>query len=456
MSLYGSGRAEGIGAVAVLAFATVAVHVLAAVAVGTAAQQQAQLAWSTMLPAVGGALFYRFLRAGRHSRYAAFLGGLAYGLSPWFTALVALRAEAIAAALAPLALEVAARCHRPDQRRRTMPWAGICLSLPFVAGWTTVGIVTLLLAGMRLLHSVHEVDAEERRAHLGDVVVAFVAAAIATTSWIYAAPLAACLPQEPPPTAIELLAAHRAPGAGFDLAAFLRLPGAAPLLFALLAVLRRQRHTSNCGWLLLLTASAAPLAIALLHPGFPYLRSTLPLAFAAPVGGLWLAVVAVLVLGAAGLDDFLENPVRRRHSLVGLAVAVSLLGGAVLLLSPSPVVEWPFVAVLLSIAMLLPVWHRVGILRLKNILATVAAIGIAIPSVQILLLDTGRAPVFAPAAPLGETLAIANAMAAAAPLWAYSGVAAALLVACITSGMPSRRTKKASTAPAAARRAIAR
>ena len=42
-----------------------------------------------LLPALGGVLCYRFLRAQGRSRYAGFLAGMAYGVSPWLLAMAA-------------------------------------------------------------------------------------------------------------------------------------------------------------------------------------------------------------------------------------------------------------------------------------------------------------------------------------------------------------------------------
>ena len=79
MSLYGTGRSEGIGATFLIAAIVLVVQL-----VGAWARPQTtdlELLARICVPALGGALCYRFLRAQGRSRYAGFLVGIAYGLS---------------------------------------------------------------------------------------------------------------------------------------------------------------------------------------------------------------------------------------------------------------------------------------------------------------------------------------------------------------------------------------
>ena len=119
MSLYGTGRREGIVAALCITAMVLLVHLGASelAAPGLDAPELGTALRRGVLPALGGLLCYRLLRAQGRSRYAGFLIGAAYGLSPWFGALGDAPREQLAAALAPLALEMACRCDRPLQRR---------------------------------------------------------------------------------------------------------------------------------------------------------------------------------------------------------------------------------------------------------------------------------------------------------------------------------------------------
>ena len=119
MSLYGTGRREGITTTVSLVAIVMVVHVAArAMTAGTAAVELPDALWPAALPALASITFYRFLRSLHHSRYAAFVASAAYALSPWLTAIDVLPREQLAAALAPLALEATCRSVRPQQRRR--------------------------------------------------------------------------------------------------------------------------------------------------------------------------------------------------------------------------------------------------------------------------------------------------------------------------------------------------
>jgi hypothetical protein len=262
------------------------------------------------------------------------------------------------------------------------------------------------------------------------------------------------------PTIVEVLAAHRAPSLGLDAAAFLRLPGPVVLLFAALGLLRRQRHASNLGWLFIALAGAVPAALLVALPQSAAALRALPPGFAAvPAGCCWLLLVAMTVLGAAGLDDFLERPMRRAWALPVLLVALVLGTPALLLTSPVPMHEWPLVATFLALAVLLFGWRGIGMLRLKNVLAVVTVVALLIPAIQVLTVTGRPLPSALPATPAVElaappALAIADRLAAA-PRWHYSGLAAVLLWACAAAAACRRRTS-ASAVPARARSAIAK
>lgn len=446
MSLYGSGRREGITAALSIAAATLAVHLLAALATGAA--RPADAAAAAALPGLGGLLCYRFLRAQGRSRFAAFLAGACYALSPWLLAQSSLPREQVAGALAPLALEAAARCGRPDQRRTWLPWLPLCLAAPFAGGACLTAWLAAVLACGYLLRTLAGCSADERaalRTHLG--AAAALAAVAAGSLWAID-PFGPWLSVPAAPTAAMPLHAGR-DSTAVDLPSLLRFAGPVLLVFCALGVLRRQRHASVWRWLALAAAGALPSCAA---PWYT-MPATGPLA-ALPAASWWLTLVGVTVLGAAGLDDFLDLPLRRRTALpwlLALAVAGAPL---VALASREPAREWPLTATVLLFALLLPSWRRIGILRFKNVLATATLLALAVPALQLL-------PVATPAwraAPAGETAPGAGTGALQAllqrPPWHYSGLAL-VFAACIGAAcVACWRSRKARTTPASAVAAI--
>ena len=98
MSLFGTGRKEGILAVCLIGLLTTTVHLAAAARHGLLRES----GYITMLAgAIGGMLTYRFLRVQGRSRYAGFIGGIAYGMSPLFAGFVDSPREQLAARRRP-------------------------------------------------------------------------------------------------------------------------------------------------------------------------------------------------------------------------------------------------------------------------------------------------------------------------------------------------------------------
>jgi hypothetical protein len=174
-----------------------------------------------------------------------------------------------------------------------------------------------------------------------------------------------------------------------------------------------------------------------------------------PAASWWLGLLAITVLGAAGLDDFLDLPQRRRTAvpwlLAGMVVCVPFLP----LDAAVPEREWPLIATILLLAALLPIWRRVGILHFKKALATVVVLALAVPAVQVLVIAPLGVP---PAMPFGE---FAWPMGdswwdelARRPWWHYSGLIAALAWACLASLSACLRSRIATTEPTTAKAAI--
>lgn len=434
MSLYGTGRSEGIGATVLVAALVLGVQVLAAAFGGRPIDLDALQ--PAMLPALGGMLCYRFLRANRRSRYAAFLSGAAYGLSPWCLALADAPREQFALALAPLALEAAIRCDRPDQRDLWLPWAWVCLALPFAGGITAVAIASSLLAIAGLARTALCGDqhaALPAWSSLGRTI-GLAALAAGNLAWLDA--LAPWLGSDPSP----------ASGLRGGAAAILYVPGPALLVFALLGILRRQQHVDALTWSALAAAGAAPTLLA----AMPGLGDAAPTWLASPAlqtAGCWCALLALCVLGAAGLDDFLDLPLRRRTALPWLcAGAIAAAPLLPVFATRAPERLWPFLAGLLGLPFLLVSWRRLGMPSLKTWLAAATLVVLAIPALQDSVADGGT-----PAAPAVEGV---TGPASRHPLLHYAALSLALLLAGFASWSAIRRRQKARPAPSAASAAI--
>jgi hypothetical protein len=402
MSLYGDGRREGL--VAALAIVVISVGVRGLGAWLTpVADVHAALA-PAALPALGGVTCYRLLRALACSRYAAFLAGAAYALSPWFLAMAARPNEQFAAALAPLALEAAWQCRKPSTQSTWLRWSWLCLSAPWLAGPGLIAGCATVIAVGQLLRLVLQRNLDGERLAAARIVLpmALTTAAIAASC---ALPTdGAWPPTGGEPLAPEWVVAMRgAASHGLDLTAALRVPGAALLALAVLGLLRGQRRVAGWGWGGLAVLGALPTALALaartlaMDPNL-FLRSVAhdPWHVAACS---WLLLIGCAALAAGSLDDVLEAPHRHlaaRGWSFAIAIAVAcLLPG----LGPSALLrEWPIVAGMVAPALLLPAWRRLGMLRLKALLAAAVIGTLAVPSLHF---DALRAPPHA--APIGES-----------------------------------------------------
>lgn len=453
MSLYGSGRREGFLTTLAIAGLVAAVHVLGAwFAPDRAAGITAALR-SAGIPALAGALCYRTLRAFGRSRFAGFLGGLAYALSPWFVAFALVPREQVAAALAPLALEAVARLSRPGNRPRWLPWAGFGLGIPFAAG---PAVTTLLASGLALVllwRIAARDDGEPRVVRALPGILLLAALVGGTMAWLD--PFALLFAQPAALEPVHVLAAHRPPELGLDAAALMRLPGPVVLLFAALGLLRQQRHARLSLWLGVAVLGAVPTLLSICVP--------MPAGFAAWLAprmlsavSWWLSLFAVTVLGSAGLDDFLELPMRRRSALPWLlALTVGVVPVVLAFGASAPACEWPLTGSFVLMALLLPLWRKVGILRFKNVLATVTVMALAVPALQILPIE---APITSSPAPLAEVepsdyAAVLRALARR-PWWHYSGLAFAVVAAGAWALSAWRRNQKANPTPSAAKAAI--
>lgn len=451
MSLYGTGRAEGIGAAVVIGCLLSIVHLLGALqATGPNGLDAVATLRSAAIPALGGVLCYRLLRAQGRSRYSGFLAGTAYAMSPWLCAIAIAPREQLAAGLAPLALEAAFRCGLPPQRSAWLPWTALCIAAPFLGGPSVTAFLVSGLVVVQMAYAVAGSDLGDRTRLARQLTGVALLGGLAAASLLRIDPLGPAFGTTAIPRAAEVLTAHRALGTGIDLPALMRLAGPVLLMFGALGVMRRQRHASITHWLVVAALGTLPLLTSAW-----WTPSTSGLLALLPVAAWWLPLIAITVLGAAGLDDFLELPLRRRTALPWLLAFASVAAPLIPLVAIAPEREWPMTATILLLALLMPTWRRVGILRFKNVLATATLLALAVPALQVLPAGSTLLP---PAAPNGESLVTSvhdvwNEFFHR-PFWPYSGLLAVLACSIAAAAVAWRRRIQARPAPSTAKAAI--
>ena len=373
MSLFGTGRKEGIVSVCLIGILTAAAHLAAALR----HDALSEAAIVTMLAGgVGGMLTYRFLRAQGRSRYAGFLGGIAYGMSPLFAGLVDCPREQLAAAVAPLALEAVSHCDRASHRRTWMPWLGLCLALPFVLGVTVVATLAITLAVAMLTLTIVRNGRGEERVPLRKSLLALLIGCSAIANLVWLDPLAGWLGNQAPVALQNVLSGEATP------MVIVRVVGPFLVWFALLGILRRQRHVTTSLWLMIAMVGAMP-TIVLTIPGFSASMPEIFTAWAVPAMSWWLSVLAITVMGAAGLDDWLDQPQRRRGAHLWLLLATLFLAPALPLACASidPIQLATVLGTFAVLALATVCWRQLGVLRFKNMLSIVALVAFAVPVV---------------------------------------------------------------------------
>jgi len=433
MSLFGTGRKEGIFAALMIGALTACTYLGAAWQHG-APDHVVQL--TAFACALGGMACYRLLRCFGRSRYASFLGGLAYGLSPWFAGLSCAPRELLATALAPFALEIAGQCARASSRRRWLWLVGPCVALPFLFGLTMVACMSAALATLLLLHTAFAADNAEERAPVLRVLTALVIAAAAAANLVVLDPLAPVLGPAIAPTPWQVLSGDAAYPSVWNATTMLRIVSPFLLWFAALGILRRQRHASTPKWLLLAALGAAPMVAW----GFaPELARHAP---GLPATGWFLTVLAIVVLGAAGLDDFLDLPLRRRTRQY-LLFGVTLLAAPLLPVfdaTPNCTRQYVLFVSLVVLALASLTWRRLGILRFKTVLTTLAIAAVAAPMLQHHLLP----PTPTLASPLAETVPLEQQLlqhVGGRPFWHYAGLCVAAALSVLLLVTRQRRAK---------------
>ncbi|MFK7742204.1 MAG: hypothetical protein AB8H80_17960 [Planctomycetota bacterium] len=414
MSLFGTGRREGVIAVMAVLFLVLA----ARLAVGATAEwfgavESEPLAWLTATSsALGGCLIYRMLRAQGRTRYAAFLGGAAYGLSPLFLGLAGCPREQLAAATAPLALEAAYQCARPSRRRFYLPWLGLYAAIPFLFGVGVVAVLAASLTGLVVLGvALHERNAETR-IPLAALLLSVATATAAAVTFVEVDAFGTLLgPRRVQPIDQVL-------GGEVSLLSVTRLFGPVLAWFAVFGLLRRQRQVATKKWLSIAIVGMAP-TVLVRYPEVGQMMRAAPWSAFIPGAAWWLSMLAITVLGAAGLDDWLEQPMRRRRAHAALLIG-TVVAGPILAFSPQAAVDHGpgsafgsnpemdplhLTAVLVTLAVLAALsitWRRLGVLRFKNVLALAALLACTVPVVASDWLHTLEEIVPTGAAPLAE------------------------------------------------------
>lgn len=439
MSLYGTGRKEGIVAVCLIGILTATAHLLAALRfaeLGLASLGEA--AYITIVTgAVGGMLTYRFLRAQGRSRYAAFLGGIAYGMSPLFAGLIDSPREQIAAALVPLGLEAAAQLDRPTTQRRWLPYAGLCLALPFAVGVTVIATLATTLALAMVALTALRCGRGADRLPLRQTGASLLLGGIALSNLIWLAPMHAWLGSGNATQVHSVLSGETTP------MVIVRVVGPFLVWFALLGILRRQRNVMTSFWLVLALVGAAP-TVMLAIPGVSASLPNVFTAWAIPAISWWLSVLAITVMGTAGLDDWLDQPQRRRGAHLWLLVLTLLVAPALPLAGASinPVHLATVLGTFAVLATVTLAWRRLGVLRFKNMLTGVALIAFAMP----VILQSQAPAAFG--APLGESaprsFERAVELLMTHPWWHFAGIAGAVLLAGLIATVQVARHKRAS------------
>jgi len=390
------------------------------------------------------ALAFRLLRAQGRSRYAAFVGGAAYGLGSFAASLHGNLTEMAALAWAPLSVEVLLRVVRGERHRRRIVLLGPALAIPFLTGGTVTASLAVALVTLWLLRRAMAEPA--RRAHLLTTGAGSLLITALLTAPLWLAVLdAPTQPQLPAPTLDWVVPRQR-------------LAGPLLVFLALLGLLRRQREAPPARWL---TGLAFGALVAVL---MPYVPSPLPGPApwqVAPMALWWPVHLALVLFATSGLDDFLDLPSRRP----GATAWAMLLAIAI-----APVSWWfasreQFLLVeaagLLTFAALFGVWRRLGMLGFKTALASAALAWLTISTLhehaqaprEPVTMPTVSPPDWQlPAAPAGEFMPartsatdarIAYRLHTASPAAQTAGTAAA-------TDLPTQPSRRASPLSSAA------
>ena len=315
--------------------------------------------------AIACALAFRFLRAQGRSRYASFVCGAAYGLGAHTGRMSGSLPELAALAWAPLVLELLLRLVRGERQRHLAPLLGPAIAWMFCTGGVATASCVLVVAIVWYVGwSMRE---RMRRAAMLTAGAAslFAAALLTAPMWLGAIEL----PRAPlgEPTRVDALSNARL------------VCGPLLLFFAILGAMRRQRGAPTGRWLALALFGAAfavglPFVPSPLHGEAPWQRT--------PDALWWPVHFALILLASNGLDDFLDLPLRRRAATIWTLVLAVVVAPAGFMLGEHG--TWLRVegAVLLALAALFLTWRALGILRFKTVVAAAAMAWLSVATLR--------------------------------------------------------------------------
>jgi hypothetical protein len=328
--------------------------------------------------------------------------------------------EAAAAAWLPLVLELSWRILRSRQRRRSTPLLGLVLAISFATGGTTTAWLATGLGLAVFLSGLNMVDREARSAGLREALTAGAIAVLCSApAWLDLLQLGGDvrfgdLSVDNRRLQIEGLAGALAPGAfqrldgtgpmqleminpGADPLELALYPGAIVLFAALLGLFRPKRTLRSLFWLVTMAVGV----MLTLDGPIGSLLAQISVAPMSPGAALVLTHVGAIVLACTALDNFFDAPIARSFGIPlssGIAGSIAAVTLFAIFVAPSvlfdpalralerdpwdgPTTEalahagWhllPFALTTLLIALGFPYWRRLGILRFKWMLGTVA------------------------------------------------------------------------------------
>ena len=364
---------------------------------------------------------FRFLRSITLSRYVSFLGGGCFGLGWFFVGSSGRLPDLAAAAWLPVVLELTWRTLTNRDRRRWAPWLGIAIAISFATGgYASASLGTGVAVGM-FFWGLWSVDFEARASalKLGGEAIAL-AVLCAAPLWLDALQLTGDIRSGEPARRLQIegLAGAIAPSAfqtlkhdspdqlaminpGADAVELLLYPGALILFAGLLGLFRPKRTLRGLFWLFTV---AYGLLLTLDSPLSSWVFDPIGVAASTPGAGLLLVHLGGVVLACVALESFLDYPAARRFgvpltSMVFGTAGVLALTAAWLLPHQLllPVIGalqrdgdilageaaetilrhlslhlLPFAVGATLLALSFPTWRRLGILRFKWLIGTVA------------------------------------------------------------------------------------
>jgi hypothetical protein len=458
LSLFGTGRKEGIGAVLVLIALVIVQHapawwgaatndasdpfVLGLMEAGAAFREGGWPTWNHLagdgapfhtvgvsrfyppywplalgwLPlaavqtahaALACVLAYRMLRALAASRYSAFVGAGLYGMGWFMTCALATPEEAFAACWLPWIVTCSWNLLFPRRRATSAVLLSAAVAIPFLTGGSATAWLGAALAALCILAGLLRIDRIDRRpTALHAAAAAGLAILFAAPVWLptWASEAGHPAPSEGGPIPVAGLLGLFSPdlfgesGANVPVtvaqarneatdAAFALYPGALVLLIALLGFLRPKRTWIPLFWICI---TGLALVLTIDHPLTLAVHRLAPVLGRHPAASLAVFHLGVVVLLALGLENFFDAPRARPHA-VPVAAASLLLGalaiGSILLLGTPQLPgrldldAWLEHATTVTpraliaagtLALVFASWQRLGVLRLKRLVAVLA------------------------------------------------------------------------------------